>query len=141
MAYQVDDLTLLRHLLDLGERFLTVTDGHDQRIAELESAEGESGIYYNTTAHWNSQRSYIPKAGHIVIYSDYAKENEKNVPNFKIGDGKAYLIDLPFSQADLRATVMAHINNTAVHLSQGDREKLENSVTASVTGENLVLSK
>ena len=99
-------------------------------------------VQTNTTEYWNAQTGYIPPEGAIIVYSDYAQktvdETEINIPGFKFGDGKAYLVDLPFVTDDLRARLEAHENNTRIHLSESDRKKLGDSVTASVrsTGEN-----
>lgn len=55
-------------------------------------------ILSRTTDEWNADRDLIAKKNTIYVYTDYAKdEAENNVPNIKIGDGKAYLIDLPFA--------------------------------------------
>lgn len=83
-----------------------------------------------TTAEWNAKASYVPPKGTIVIYSDYASTGNADIPNFKVGDGNAYLIDLPFSQDDLRSLIAAHIADTSAHLSTNDRTKLEDSVRA-----------
>lgn len=87
-------------------------------------------ILCGTTAEWNAKPSYVPEAGTIVIYSDYAAADNADIPNFKVGDGNAYLIDLPFSQDDLRSLIAAHIADTSKHLSNDDRTKLEDSVKA-----------
>lgn len=138
MAYQVEDLTRLKHLLELGERILTITDAHNERITALENAEG--GILFGTTAEWQAKPTFIPAAGTIVIYTDYANLNDKDVPNFKVGDGNAYLVDLPFSQDDLRAVVAAHIADNTRHLTPEDRTKIEDSVSVEVSGNNLIFS-
>lgn len=137
MAYQVEDLTRLKHLLEFGERFLGITDSHDSRIAALEAGTLH-GIYYGTKEYWRTQTSFVPEAGAIVIYSDYATVDGEFVPNFKVGDGMAYVVDLPFSQDDLRDALLQHINDNSRHLNEQDREKLENSVTVSVSGTNLI---
>ena len=131
MAYDLMDLARVKHLLNFGNRVLDVTDGLDARIQVLENMSA-AGIYYNTKAYWDEQPQLKSEQGKIYIYSDYASVNDVDVPNFKIGDGKAYLIDLPFSQDDLRAVVNAHISNSAIHLSTDDRKKLEDSISADV---------
>ena len=138
MAYQVEDLTRLKHLLEFGSRFLNITDSHNERITALEN--GQSGILVGTTAEWGAKPTFIPDAGTVIIYSDYASVDDKDVPNFKVGDGNAYLVDLPFSQDDLRAVVAAHIADNSKHLSAEDRTKLNDSVSVSVDGSNLIFS-
>lgn len=57
-------------------------------------------IIYDTTDNWNSQSDLIPDSGTLVVYLDkysYEKDGETvYVPGIKVGDGSAYLIDLPF---------------------------------------------
>ena len=124
----LNDYVLQRHLLDLANRVKKVTDGIDERVTAFE----EKDIHYNTTAYWNEQKNLIPHEGAIVIYSDYSKVDDIDIPNFKVGDGKAYLIDLPFANNDLRATIAEHIANDERHLTSEDRTKLSNSVTVNV---------
>ena len=40
-----------------------------------------------------------------------------NIPGIKIGDGRAYVQDLPFIDEELRDTIMEHINNQDIHVS------------------------
>ena len=84
----------------------------------------------DTTSAWNNARGFIPLAGEIIIYTDY-KTIQKTidgqlksvyVPGIKIGDGKAYVQDLPFIDEELRDIIMEHINNENIHVSL--REKL-----------------
>lgn len=103
-------------------------------------------ILCDTKENWDAKIGFIPPKGTIVIYSDYTKYEDQDYPCFKVGDGNAYLIDLPFSGDDLRAALSAHIENASIHLSESDRNKLENSVKASVvpsgaSGYALVLTK
>lgn len=57
-------------------------------------------IRNKTTAEWNSIPMLISEEGAIYIYSDYKtiKRDDQiiTVPGIKIGDGNAYVIDLPF---------------------------------------------
>ena len=39
------------------------------------------------------------------------------VPGVKIGDGQTYVQDLPFVDAELRETIMNHINNQDIHVT------------------------
>ena len=140
MAYQVDDLTQLKHLLEFGDRFLGITDAHDERITALDGK-----ILVGTKAEWAEKATTIPEKGTIIIYSDYATVNDAldvpyDVPNFKVGDGNAYLVDLPFSQDDLRAAIAAHIADDTRHLTPDDRTKLASSVSVSVDGSNLIFA-
>lgn len=90
-------------------------------------------VLYDTTSNWNANSSYIPPAGAIIIYSDYATENNINIPNVKIGDGLAYLIDLPYVSDDLRNQVLSHVSNTTVHITAAERTAWNNKVSCSTT--------
>lgn len=89
-------------------------------------------VYDDTTEHWNSQLDFIPRFGAVVIYSDHAVVDGDYVPGIKVGDGSAYLIDLPFVGDDIRQMIMAHIANASVHVSAADRESWDNKVTCYV---------
>lgn len=89
-------------------------------------------VYDDTTANWQLQRDFIPRAGAIIIYSDYAEIDGQNIPNIKIGDGLAYLVDLPFVSDDLRETITNHIDNSTVHITAAERRSWDNKVTCYV---------
>lgn len=131
MGYDSEKLLRIRHLLGMGGAILDVTDRVAARVKKLENER--TIIDSNTTAYWNGMLTYIPPDGAIIIYTDFASVDDKDVPNFKIGDGKAYLIDLPFAGDDMREAFASHLLNKAIHLSQTDRDKLTGSVTASVS--------
>ena len=68
-------------------------------------------------------------SGEIIIYDDYATEaNGDIIPNIKIGTGNAYVQDLPFVDEHTRNVILAHINDTAVHVSTEDRNFWNNKV-------------
>lgn len=77
------------------------------------------------TQHWNEARGFIPLAGEVIVYNDYktirkeidGEEQNIYVPGVKIGDGQTYVQDLPFIDAELRETIMNHINNQNIHVT------------------------
>ena len=83
----------------------------------------------DTTENWNNARGFIPLAGEVIVYTDYetktwtveeyGEEVMKTalIPNIKIGDGNAYVQDLPFVDTNLRDTLMEHINNQDIHVT------------------------
>lgn len=139
MNYDPESLARLKHLYDLGDHIFDITDDHEKRIKGLEEASSSS-ILYATKAYWDRQLTFVPPRGAIIIYSDYARVevdgSGKNVPNFKVGDGNAYVVDLPFLHCDLQSALEAHIQNANAHLSDEDRQKLGSSVKASVAVQN-----
>ena len=101
-------------------------------------------IYYNTTAGWAAQITRVSEEGAIYVYSDNStieKDGETiNVPAIKIGDGLAYVVDLPFSQDQ---SIIDHINNDEIHITTTDREFWNNKCSVDATdisNERLILT-
>jgi hypothetical protein len=104
----------------------------------------------NTTAGWNSNPQYLPKAGEICIYTDYMTiqddmGNDVTYPGIKIGDGNSYLIDMPFVGDDTRYLLLRrlqeHENDAVVHVTQQDRDFWDNKLNYDVNGETLILTR
>jgi len=92
------------------------------------SADGSSSkIVSHTTSEWESLGvSTVSESGVLYVYTDYKKdESGKNIPGFKMGDGNAYVADLPFSSAMFDM----HMNNTDIHITAAEREKWNNKVS------------
>lgn len=104
-------------------------------------------IKYNTTEYWNNQRGYIPKAGEIIIYSDYdsiRKDGQTiDIPKVKIGSGNAYVQDLAFVGDDIAIDLINHITNTDVHVTPSEKSfwsrKLDIDDNNEVVNESLIL--
>lgn len=107
----------------------------------------------DSTANWNAARGFVPLEGELIIYDDYQpsyilnidgtyrldnegnpitrKDKDGNVlyaPGIKIGDGKAFVQDLPFIDDELRAKLIAHLNDTQIHVTLQDKEFWNNKV-------------
>lgn len=104
----------------------------------------------DTTLEWNSNRSFIPMRGEIIIYTDYGKiydefGNETNVPGVKIGDGSAYLIDLPFVNDNVKRDILQelgeHANNTNIHVTSTEKDFWNNKLNFEVFNGNLILNR
>ena len=89
-------------------------------------------VFYDTTENWNSKIDFIPKKGVLIVYSDYQHLDDCDVPNIKIGDGLAYLADLPFVSDDLRELLTNHIINTTMHVTAAERDFWNNKITCDV---------
>ena len=89
-------------------------------------------IHYGTTEHWNSQPDLIGKKSHIYVYSDFGEAEIDgeivSVPNIKIGDGNAFLIDNPFLTASVEDLLKLHIDDSSVHISDHERDLWNNKV-------------
>ena len=104
---------------------------------------------YGTTEYWNSRIGYIPKAGEVIIYSDY-KTMEKDgelvdVPGIKIGSGNGYVQDLAFISEDDSEALMEHIDNGNIHVTLEKKifwdGKLNVDDMNEVVGETLVFNR
>lgn len=80
-------------------------------------------IHSGTREYWNSHTSFIGNRGDIIIYEDYKTITEgsviKNIPGFKVCDGLAYVVDLPFATA----LYDNHLDDMVAHITSAEREK------------------
>lgn len=106
-------------------------------------------IQYNTTEYWTNKRGFVPKAGEIIIYSDYAvlhsAQGDITVPGIKIGSGNGYVQDLAFV-GDYEASVMMdHIADATVHTTAAEKafwnRKLNVNDASEVVEETLVFNR
>ena len=78
-----------------------------------------------TSAEWAALTTLVSMPGEVYVYSDGGTDAQGNpIPMIKIGDGNAYVVDLPFTTAiDFRIT-QADIDNWNGKVSvriEGDR--------------------
>lgn len=82
-------------------------------------------IFYDTTANWNAHPELVSVRGCIYVYSDYMTDgDDNNIPGIKIGDGNAYLIDMPFTDSIYKE----HIEDTVSHITAAERTAWNNKV-------------
>lgn len=114
---------------------------YDSLIKSFISNNTSDNIKINTTAAWDSDISYIPPNGMLIIYSDGTIKDGVSYPRFKVGDGNAYLIDLPFVSGDLENEISSHIGDLSIHVSTDEKKKWNSHVSASYgDNETLILS-
>ena len=78
-----------------------------------------------STQYWNEALGFIPLEGELIIYNDYRTIQKEvdgvmqtiKVPAIKIGDGMAYVQDLPFVNEELREQILNHIDNPDIHVT------------------------
>ena len=92
----------------------------------------------NTTEYWRLHPHFIPLDGEIVVYTDYSVVDGKTIPGIKIGDGKTYIVDLPFL---VEGSLTTHINNASIHVSEEDRNFWNNKLNYYMEGETLVFTR
>ena len=97
-------------------------------------------IHYGTTDQWNSQPDLIGKKGHIYVYSDFGETEidgkKVAVPNIKIGDGNAFLIDNPFITASVDDIINTHISDTDIHITADERDFWNEKVRCYIDPDN-----
>ena len=94
--------------------------------AMIENKPSLPNFYYNTKSYWDSYGNGVSELGAFYIYSDYIKEGAIYIPGIKIGDGKAYISDLPF----IDMLYLDHINNNDIHVTSEEKEFWNNKVRA-----------
>lgn len=123
---------------------MKVGDGTSYLIDMPFITAGSSGnVIVKSTSEWASTPDLVSTKGFIYVYMD--KDGEGNITEvkFKIGDGTAYVIDMPFaspSQNDFDA----HINNQDIHVTLAEKDYWNNKwrgyLLGSTEGENLVFT-
>ena len=109
-------------------------------------------VAHDTTANWNKHRKFIPAAGEVIVYTDRSTITDSNgvvkfVPGIKIGDGKAYLVDLPFVDNNsneiqqMHQTFQAHENNSNIHVTLEEKNFWNNKINYDISGETLIITR
>ena len=68
--------------------------------------------------YWNAQVTLVSESNAVYIYTDYQTIDGHSVAGIKVGDGMAYVIDLPF----LDTIYARHIQDEVRHITQSERE-------------------
>lgn len=107
------------------------------------SSSSAANVISHTTAEWNSNPLLVSSEGTLYVYTDYKTlDNGVSVPGIKVGDGSAYVVDLPFiggSSFDFEQ----HITNMGIHVADDDREFWDNKWSGYIDNddeENLVFT-
>ena len=88
--------------------------------------------------------TYIPALGEIVIYTDRNTIGNVVYQGIKIGDGLAYVVDLPFVGDDVYQMILNriedHVNNTNIHVTQDEKNRWNNKLNYSINNEELIFN-
>lgn len=100
----------------------------------------------DTSENWAKKTSFVPDVGMIIVYSDrdviYDQGgNPINVPGIKIGDGNAYVVDLPFIDDSVLGKLAEHIDDSTKHISSSDRQFWNNKLNYAINDENLIFNR
>lgn len=115
------------------------TDGYKAMLDNM------AYIYSGTTDYWNGQLTLISEKDAIYVYTDQRTEVTPggitiNIPRIKIGDGLAFVVDLPFVDGGAVDVLLDHISANSIHVSPADRIRWDGKVSLIVEGENIVFS-
>lgn len=114
---------------------------------ELTGHQTSESLYIvseNTVSGWAQTPTYVPKKGEIILYTDYAQDDQENpLPAIKMGDGSAFVADLPFVNDDIRINLLEHINDRVVHITNAERNFWNNKLNYEydMGDENLILNR
>ena len=99
-SIRVRDLDVSTNLYSVEK--LMVVGTSDEHLISVQTLQNylntnlDKQVLFNTTSGWNSQTTLLSKANTIYVYTDYRTDSDdNNIAAIKIGDGLAYLIDLP----------------------------------------------
>ena len=120
--------------------------------SKIQNISKDKLIYYSKTKEqWNINPQLLSKKDVLYIYTNYKKIKKQGeqdqiiIPGLKVGDGKSYLIDLPFindvSNSDFENILLQHINNKTIHVTQEEKIFCNNKLNLFLQEENLVLNR
>lgn len=141
-SVRVSDLTVVTTLYSTdklmvvgaeGEHLVTVRTLQDYLNANLTKQ-----VLFNTTAGWNAQTTLVSDANTLYIYTDHQTDSSgNNVAGIKAGDGSAYVVDLPFTDA----VATEHVANSTIHVTPSDKTRWNSAVQCYYAGtENLIFA-
>lgn len=141
-SVRVRDLTVVTSLSGVDK--LMVIGAEDEHLVSVNTLQAylnanlDKQVKFNTTAGWNSQTSLVSQANTLYIYTDHQTDSQgRNVAGIKAGDGNAYVVDLPFTDA----IATEHIADTTRHITDEERTAWNNKVRCYYAGtENLIFT-
>lgn len=100
------------------------------------AVNGRIQLKRDTTENWNRAAGFVPLAGEVIVYTNYSTKEKIvdgetkiiNVPGIKIGDGNAYVQDLPFLDGELRDRLVEHIEDMDLHVTLGEKAFWNNKI-------------
>lgn len=100
-----------------------------------------------TIEEWNLNRTQIAYKNVLYIYTNFKTIQRNNeqiaIPGIKIGDGKTYLIDMPFlnDHTQFENMLLDHINDKVIHISPEERAFWNNKLNLNLQEQNLILNR
>ena len=98
-----------------------------EELLDDKTREDLNIVACKTTAEWEQLTTLVSVLGEVYVYTAGGEDSEGNpIPKIKIGDGLAYVVDLPF------------IAGTDLQITQADIDNWNNKVAVRADGENLI---
>ena len=129
--------------LYVGDRLIADSIDVPEAVENYLADNDVGKLHYDTKANWNSHSTLISQLGHIYVYSDNYQVGDNIYPGIKIGDGNAYLIDLPFIDTRVDEKIDDHINDMIRHITSQERTNWNAKVTTRINAqdeENLIFT-
>lgn len=111
---------------------LMVVGAEDEHLVTMQTLQDYLNVHlkkqvlFNTTAAWNAQVQLTSEPDTLYIYTDHQTDSQGNkIAGIKVGDGNAYLIDMPFTDE----VIMDHINDNVRHITAEERAFWNNKVS------------
>lgn len=111
---------------------LMVVGAEDEHLVTMQTLQDYLNVHlkkqvlFNTTAAWNAQVQLTSEPDTLYIYTDHQTDSQGNkIAGIKVGDGNAYLIDMPFTDE----VIMEHINDNVRHITAEERAFWNNKVS------------
>lgn len=82
-------------------------------------------VYFNSTEYWTENIDIVSERNTIYVYTDYKQtEDGHYIAGVKVGDGMAYVVDLPF----MDMLMEQHMTDATIHVTPEEKEFWNNKV-------------
>lgn len=144
------------HIYIYSDYTSTVIDGETVLVPAMKIGDGNSylidmpfvtggsagNVIVKSSDEWAETPELVSDKGTIYVYMDKDESGNITEVKFKIGDGVAFVVDVPFASPS-RNEFDDHINNTDVHVTPAEKEAWNNKwrgYLGTAEGENLVFT-
>lgn len=117
-----------------GSLTFVLPDGREITTDPLKS---ELPMYFGTTAEWTARTDLVSEQNAFYVWTDYKEIDGQYIAGMKLGDGMAYVVDLPFMDAQFQS----HASNTDIHVTSEEKAFWNAKNRGMVVGENLILTE
>lgn len=138
-SVRVSDLVVVTTIA--GTDKLLVSGPEDEHLVSVSTLQGyleanmSKQVLFGTDAQWAAQTSLVSDANTLYVWRDHATDAQGNeIAGIKVGDGSAYVVDLPFTDELL----VEHMADSVRHVTAQERAFWNAKWSGFATGEQLV---